>query len=167
MVAPSMAEVQLQERLADPRTIQALNKLLDQLPETLFLLDSLKGFLARGPEIADNISDSFDQFRPSKGDVNRTRETITNAVVAAGKLQEFINSAQFKALLESDILKPESIQLVSLLARSLTTSVQNYDAEARLGAIGLLRALNDPDVQRSVNFLVGILKNFGMDLKKL
>jgi len=167
MVAPTMAEVHLQERLADPRTIEALGKLLDQLPETVFLLDMLKGFLRRGPEIADNISDSFDQFRPTPGGVSQTKETITNAVAAAVKLQEFINSPHFKALLESDILKPDSVKLVGLLAGSLSTSVENYDAEARLGAIGLLRALNDPDVQRSVNFLVGILKNFGMELKKL
>lgn len=163
----SMAEMQLQERLADPRIIQSLGKLLDDLPEALFLLDMLKGFLRRGPEIATNISDSFDQLRPTKGDVNRTKETISNAAAAASKLQEFINSTQFKMLLESDILKPESIQMVSLLAGSLTKSVQNYDAEAKLGIVGLLRALNDPDMQRSVNFLVGILKNLGMELKKM
>ncbi len=167
MIAPSPAEIHLQERLADPRTVQALGKLLDDLPETVFMLEALKGFLKRGPEVANNIADSLDQFRPSPGDVQQTRDTISNALAAASKLQEFINSPQFKALLESKILEPESIKLVSLLAGSLTTSVQNYDAEARLGVVGLLRALNDPDVQRSVNFLVGILKNFGMELKKL
>lgn len=167
MLASSMAELQLKERLADPRTIQALNKLLEELPATVFLLDMLKGFLKRGPEIAENISDSLAPFRPSPGDVAQTKETLDNAVAAAVKLKEFLNSAQFKALIESDILKPESIQLVSLLARSLTTSVQNYDSEAKLGVIGLLRALNDPDVQRSTNFLVGILKNFGTELKKI
>jgi uncharacterized protein YjgD (DUF1641 family) len=167
MLAPSKAEMQLQERLADPRTVQALNKLLEELPETVFLLDMLKSFLKRGPEIAENISDSLEPFRPAPGEVAHTKETLDNAVAAAVKLKEFLNSAQFKALIESDILKPEPVQLVSLLARSLTHSVQNYDAEARLGVVGLLRALNDPDVQRSVNFLVGVLKNFGTELKKV
>jgi hypothetical protein len=161
------AELHLQNRLADPNTIASLNRLLDMLPELVFGITAFKGLLQRGPTIADNISDSLDEFRPKDWDAAKTKDALTNAIGAGGQFLSFINSPEFKALLESDILKPESIKLVSKLADSLTDATKQYDPAQRLGAIGLLRVLNDPDVQRATSFLSTVLKNFGQQLAKV
>ena len=47
---------QLHDRLNDPKTADALNRLLDRLDVVAFAAESMEGFISRGEVIADSVA---------------------------------------------------------------------------------------------------------------
>jgi uncharacterized protein YjgD (DUF1641 family) len=70
-----------------------------------------------------------------------------------------------EALLNSGVLDPAALSLIGEFGRAL---VETASAPSRkVGAMGLLSALGDPDVQRAVGFLVTFAQRFGARLAPL
>lgn len=64
------------------------------------------------------------------------------------------------ALVESKMLDPKALAVISRLADALAES-----GEAKpIGTWGLLRSMSDPDVQRALGFLVAIVRDLGRHL---
>ncbi|MEM7734402.1 MAG: DUF1641 domain-containing protein [Deinococcota bacterium] len=163
-VGHSQEQDYLQERLADPKTVAALTALVDKLPDLKVLLDMLTGLLQRGPEMADTINEGVEQFReltPEQPPVN-----IAGLLATVVKFQTIIDSPETQALLDSDIFKPKTISVVNKAADALIDSIDNYDPEKKVGLLGLVAVLTDPDVKRAINFLTSFLKQFGKELAK-
>lgn len=64
------------------------------------------------------------------------------------------------SLVESHLLEPSALAVVSQLAVALTSA-----GDARpVGTWGMLKALRDPDVQRALGFALAIARGFGQQL---
>lgn len=155
----------LTEKLSDPQTIEQLVRLLDKLEHVTFLLDMLENFLRRGPEIADSINDLvvFLRQRLSTPDyVTRFEHAFT----AVRRIQEFLDSPQVQELFKSDVLDVRSVQIVGKVTRSIIQASEETAQTGmnRVGLIGLMRALTDPEVQPALNFLLNFARHLSKEL---
>ncbi len=174
-----LAHSGLLEQLGKPETIAALQLLLSKLELLAFLAQALDGFLQRGEAIADEIGAGvrdLKQSAPSMADLN-----IKDALAALPKL-----SAAARQVGESGILDklPQLTetgstlidsgifdkQTVSILADAGKTLAESYRYAAqqprrRVGLGGLLKALNDPELQRSLALFIDFAKRFGQRIK--
>ena len=68
---------QLNERLNDPKTVDALNRLLDRLDTVTFAIESLEGFVSRGEVIAESVAASVNDMKERADE--KTLEMIQKA----------------------------------------------------------------------------------------
>lgn len=54
---------QLHDRLNNPETASALNRLLDRLDTVAFAVESMEGFISRGEVIADSVASSVGEIK--------------------------------------------------------------------------------------------------------
>ena len=123
-IALATPREQLQERLADPRTIDSLNRLLDRVDVISASVEMLDEFLRRSSEVADNVSQSLDEFRSKKEDDETVGliEKLPGLARAGSKMADVANSPSFDRLLDSGLLErlaePRTIEgLTALLDR--------------------------------------------------
>lgn len=157
------SDAYIQAHLNDPKTLSALGDLLNKLPEINAMLNITMGLMQRGPEMADNINASVQEFRDMSGGMNID---IKGLMESAGKFQTLLQSEEVQALLESDILKPQTVSIVNKAADAMIESIEVYDPNQKMGIFGLMRTMNDPDVQRALSFATNFLKLFGQQLGK-
>lgn len=155
----------LVEKLSDPRTMEQLIHLLDKLENVTFLLDMLENFLQRGPEFADSINELVVLLRQS---ISRP-EYVTrfeNALTALHKMQEFLDSPQVQELFKSDVLDVRSVQVIGKVSRSLYQASKEAaeTGTKRVGIIGLMRTLSDPEVQPALNFVLNFARNLSKEI---
>lgn len=155
----------LVEKLSDPKTIEQLVRLLDKLENMTFLFDMLENFLRRGPEIADSINDLVVLLRQSLSKpeyVSRFESTLT----AVRRMQEFLDSPQVQELFKSDVLDVRTVQMVGKVSRSMIRA--NTEAAEmgtkRLGFLGIMRALSDPEVQPALHFVLHFARHLSKEL---
>ncbi|MDI3256867.1 MAG: DUF1641 domain-containing protein [Kyrpidia sp.] len=154
----------LTERLSDPHTMEQLIRLLDKLDQVVFLLDMMEEFLRRGPEFADSINDLVVALRhsltPSEGNPR-----WQNLFYVARRLQDFLDSPQLQSLLRSDVLDVRSIRVVGNLARAMIEASEDVSKgeTKRIGLVGLMRALGDPEVQPALNFVLGFARRLSRE----
>jgi len=163
--ADAHPEQVLLERLEDPRTAEQLVRLLDKLDNVVFLLEMVEGFLRRGPEIADSINDMVIQLRQALS-ASGQRAPLGNVFHTVGRLQEFLDSPQVQSLFRSDVLDVRFAQVVGKLARAMIQASEDVSRTEpkRIGLIGLMRALGDPDVQLALQFVLSFAKRLSREL---
>jgi uncharacterized protein YjgD (DUF1641 family) len=151
----------LLDRLAEPDTIAALQTLLDKLPLFAFAATATEGLLKRGEELTDNVADTL-------------REAL-NATLPAelGKLREMMASASKlidagNVLIAAGIFRPETVEVLAEVGQQLAASYDEtkHMPEHRVGIWGALKALRDPDVQRTAGIGVHVLKRFGQTFSR-
>ena len=171
----------LQEDFAD--TAATLARLARRMEELEFMLNMLSSFMQRGPEIADNVGSIVLEIRESyeqsteKQQLKQiishlkqyaTPEKIEQLLVAAEEVRRVIESPQVQSLLRSSVLNPEAVQVVSQIAEALIESTRVAHATPqKIGLLGLLKAMRDPDVQRSMGFAMAFAKTFGQHLARI
>lgn len=173
------------DTLSSPATLSSLNKLVGHLELLAFGADAVDGALRRGEEFSENVRDSLRELTAGmpgdSADVTSLIESgarllpyLPRLVQVAPKFIEVIErleavvaSPEFDALLSSGVFAPET---VSLVGRAGDAFVASYDENTRtgrrLGPVGLLRALNDPDVQRAAALVVDFGRRFGRSIKR-
>jgi len=165
-VAELPVDQMLGEKLSDPKTIEQLIRLIDKLEQVTFLLDMLESFLRRGPEIADSINDIVILLRQglSKPEYVKRLEFLFDALQ---RIREFIDSPQVQELFKSDVLDVRTVQVIGKVARSLIEASEEAarSKEERVGLIGLIRALTDPEIQPTLNFLLSLARHLSKELK--
>lgn len=168
--------------LSSPQTLTSLNRLLSHMDMLVFMIDSLDALLRRGEDFTENVRTSLRDVAatiPPDTDVISLLDTFTRflpylprLVVVAPKfieiierLEPFVASSEFDALLASGVFHPAS---VSMVGRAGDAFVESYEesrrTNQRLGAFGLLRALGDPDVQRAAALVVAFGRRFGQSV---
>lgn len=155
----------LVEKMLDPQTIERLVGILDKLENVTFMFDMLEHFLRRGPEIADSVNELVVLLRQS---LSRP-EYVTrfeNAFTAVRRMQEFLDSQQVQELFKSDVLDVRSVQMVGKVSRSMIqASVETAETGTkRIGLLGLMRALSDPEVQPALNFVLNFARHLSKEL---
>lgn len=158
-------EQELLERLSDPHTIAQLTRLVDKLDQVVFLLEMVEGFLRRGPEIADSINDMVIQLRQNLS-ASRRGAPLGNLLYTVSRLQEFLDSPQVQSLFRSDVLDVRFVEVMGKLARAMIQASEDVSrAEPkRIGLIGLMRALGDPEVQSALQFVLSFAKRLSREL---
>lgn len=154
------------EKLSEPQTIEHLVRLLDKLEQFTYMFEMLESFLQRGPEIASSINDLVVLLRQSLSRPEYV-ERFNILLTSARKMQEFLDSPQVQELFKSDVLDVRSVQMVGKVSRSLLqASVETTEAGAkRVGLLGMMRALSDPEVQPALNFLLNFARHFSKEIK--
>ncbi len=156
----------LMAKLSEPTTVAALGELLDCLPQ-LASLAKIANELPNLVATLGDVLDSYQQRCAAQGiDVEKA---VTNGLHAALFLGSEVDSEHLQRigdLLGSDILNPDAVNVVNNAARSLTHAQQDVcQATAkRIGPWGLLSALRNPEIQRSLAFAVQFGKCFGKNL---
>jgi hypothetical protein len=160
----------LNGRLEDPRTAAALARLLDRAEELERLLTAVaegvkfgRGMVATAVDVAD------EQAQKLTDEGIDPAQAVLGGLRAALWLGGRIKARELEALgvlLRSDVLAPEAVAVVAGAADALVESRGEGEEAPRVGLFGLLRSLSDPDVQRSLGFLLRFAKNFGRILNK-
>lgn len=143
----------LLERLSDDKT-------LDALEAALSFAEDLPGLASMAVDILD------EQAGHLRDDGLDPAAALTNGARSALQFASLIGPREIhalKTLLASEALAPEAVAVVSAGAQALV-ECQGRERQ-RVGPLGLLKALRDPDVQRAVDFLVGVARRFGAALE--
>lgn len=165
------------DRLGDPQTLDRLDTLLQKLETAVFLLDAVDGFLRRSPEIADSAASLVADLRNTSVDLGELRhlaERTPKIVEALGRLTDTRTLDRVPDLVdvvlvlaESGMLDPKVVRVLGDVGQRLATA---YEDASRgpvqpVGAVGLLRAMSEPEVQRGLGLLVGIARRVGRDVR--
>ncbi len=170
--------------LSKPETLAALDRLLGQSELLAFLVSALDHLLARGDELTENIRSSVEELRIVLSNSAITPDKLIDAFIAflpyfprlvavapnfievIEKIEPFIASAEFDALLDSGVFHPDTVKLVGEAGDAFVASRETLRQSPKpVGLFGLLRALRDPDVQRAAGLIVEFGRRFGSSLK--
>lgn len=154
----------LTEQLTEPGTLDALETLLARLPQ----LTALAGQLDAMPGLLAVVGDVFDEWAAhlSRQGID-LEHAVQQGLQAALWLGQRVSATELERLgflLQSDVLDPHVLAVVAKSGRALATCHEGAcatQAPERIGPLGLLRSLTDPNVQRSLAFLVQVARCFG------
>ena len=151
------AQSLISERLNDPKVAASLAVLLDHADLIAVLVEALDGFVARSEVISDSLASSVGELRAAVANSGALDEAETN-------IAQLVDTT--KAILASDLLKPESLNQLSVLARGLGKGGQRYEAApvAVGGIFSLGRLLKDPDIKRAISYGATLAKAVGAEL---
>lgn len=168
------------ERLTDPETLDAVNRVLDRLPLAVFLLESLEGFIERGDTIAENVNDAVQELRD--GGQTAATSHVHQLIRSLPKLREaadrFLESELMGeglgkvidagiAMIDAGMLDHRVVQILGKLGRQAIEAYQDVASrpvEPIGGMWALMRATKDPDVQKTLGFLFAFLKRFAKNI---
>lgn len=162
------------EKLEDPRIVEALVSLLDKSDKLAFFTDVLEGFLQRSEGLMESVSQSFGQLaRAGTSALGKSLENIDldDLKSASGQLQDMLPLlrdfvGELGALKQAGFFDAEVVKIIGRTGRAISATARDPKAlssEAR-GVFSLLGLLKDPDVARSLNFLISFARHFGGDL---
>ncbi len=139
----------LAERLTDSSTADALEA-------ALALAQQAPAFAAMLTDIVD------EQARRLQEEGIDVEAGFANGARAALRFGALIGPREIGALqtlLASEALHPDAVAVVSAAAQALVEC--RGRARGRVGPLGLVKALREPDVQRALDFAVGVARRFG------
>lgn len=156
----------LTEKLMDEQTAEQLLYLLDKLENVSFLIDMIENFLRRGPEIIDSINDLVIFLRQDLMN-SEYMKMFESASKALQRIQQFYDSPQVQELFKSDVLDLRAVQIVGKAARSLVQASEGTveTRTKRVGLIGLMRLMTDPEIQPAINFFISFARQFSKELE--
>ena len=132
-------------------------------------LRPLIAFARQAPALAAVLMDSFDEVMRTAGDngidVERGLLNGAEAALRFGATMDAEKVRELDGLLKSGVLAPGTLRIIGEFGRALTETAAAPPATA--GALGLLKALGQPDVQRALGFLVTFAERFGRRLREL
>jgi hypothetical protein len=147
-------------RLEDPKTLDALNRLLDRLDVIAWSAEALEGFLGRGNEVAESMAEGAGQLvalAPQvDGEQLRKALSALPSLVEAGTL-----------LADAGMFEARTVKGLADLGRSVADSHEEVRTTPPkpLGLLTLLRALRDPQIARSLQVALETAKRYGRQLE--
>lgn len=136
LIAPSPVDTLL-AKLDEPRTVAALNNLLEHADLLAILVSGLEGLVRRGEVISDSLASALGELRGTGG---------SSALAKLGALAD-----------------PGVVDVVSTAARAISVGAEHTKSEPQKlsGVFSLMRTLKDDDVARGLSFLIHVLREFG------
>ena len=151
---------ELVDNLGDEDNLRAVIDLSKSLKDIAYLTSHLR-------EIENTVSivtDSTDEIMAKAVEKGLNLEELArNLSKLSGELIDLIESGTFNKLIESGILDSKSIEVVGALGHSLAVS---KGTEKRVGPLGIISAIFNKDIQRSIGFTLNLATHFGRKLKK-
>lgn len=174
------AHAALNARLTDPRVANSLASLLDHADLIAVLVEGLDQFVARSEIIGDSLLAGITELRstlennPALKDSGVDLQAVTDAGVslaavlpqAAPGMVRAVESGAIDRLLASDLVSPEAVGQVEILARGFARGQEQFDHRPVEigGPLSLLRLLKDPDVNRAISYFATVAKAVGQEL---
>lgn len=152
--------VNIEERLKAALTIA--EKLT--APEMVAKLDQLLALAEQAPMMAAMVGDMVDDMAARLDVQARLNASLSLADKATQPETLTQLSEMFEVLLEAEtsMLNPDAVRTVGLMAQAMVAARQA--PPTRVGLLGMLRALGDPDIQRAMGFLMEMGKQFSKEL---
>ncbi|TIC82614.1 DUF1641 domain-containing protein [Nocardioides sp. GY 10127] len=149
----------LASRLDDPQVAASLATLLEHADLVAVLLEGLDGFLARSESIGASLMEAVVDARATVEGNELLGELQVDVPKVAGAAVRLINA---------DLLTPEAVDQVSVLARGLVQGGEDYKAAPIEvgGPLSLLKLLKDPDVNRAISYFATVAKAIGREVAK-
>ncbi|HQU31020.1 MAG: DUF1641 domain-containing protein [Planctomycetia bacterium] len=152
--------VEMLIQITDPKRIDTLSQLIKNIDTLTLLLNQV----GRIPDTLAVIVDSFDELcKNAECSGIDFDQIVKQGKDAAALLNGFLKSDELKALMNSGILNPKTINIVAQAGCALAECKE--DRPGKLGIIGLIKALGNCDLQCALGFLVNFGKRFGRLLK--
>ena len=159
----------LRDRGVDPAArLARLLALAERLTDDA-RLDALDGAITASaalPGLASMAVDIFDEYAGRLRDEGiDPGEALANGARAALQFASLVGPREITALktiLASEALAPEAVAVVSAAAQALV-ECQGRERKT-VGPVGLLRARREPDIQRALDFGLGVARRFGAAL---
>lgn len=165
-IAPSMQTV---EQMSTDATLQTVEQRTRAIAEVTESLRPLMALAQQAPAFVAVLMDSFDEAMRAAHDngidVERGLLNGAEAALRFGATMDAEKVRELDALLKSGVLAPGTLQIIGEFGRALTETAAAPPSTA--GALGLLKALGQPDVQRALGFLVTFAERFGRRLREL
>ena len=171
--ADTNADVLL-EKLEDPRIVAALVSLLDKSDKLAFFAELLEGFLQRSEGLLESASLSVGQL--GRAGTTALKKSLENVDLddlksASGQLQGMLPllrdfASELGALKEAGFFDVEVVKIVGRAGRAMAATARDpkaFSSDMR-GIFSLLGLLKDPDIARSLNFVISFARHFGGDL---
>ncbi|HEV2637787.1 MAG TPA: DUF1641 domain-containing protein [Actinocrinis sp.] len=160
---------ELLARLEQPRTVEALNVLLDNADLIVFLVTALDGFFRRGEVIADSLAEGASELRGAAGGLGNgplAGIDLRGLAASAASLSGPVVAATpaLGELLGGPLADPGTVRALSRLAAALAEGEQRAAQRpggAPTGLLGLLRLLRDEEVSRGLGHLVEVARVLG------
>lgn len=126
--------------LTEPRTVEALRTLVELAPR-------LADMATQAPVLIATIADTGD-------------EMLTRLAASGINLDELARRGAHaaKSLVASQVLEDAPVAVISNAARALAESATSARP---ISLFGLMRALGDPEVQRTLGFAIAFARSFG------
>jgi Protein of unknown function (DUF1641) len=164
----------LLEKLEDPRIVAALVSLLEKSDKLAFFAELLEGFLQRSEGLLESASQSVGQL--GRAGTTALKKSLENVDLddlksASGQLQgmlpllrDFVS--ELGALKEAGFFDIEVVRIVGRAGRAMAATARDPKALSSdtRGVFSLLGLLKDPDIARSLNFVISFARHFGGDL---
>lgn len=152
------------ERLDDPAVAASLVTLLDNAELLSTLVLGLSGMIERSESIMDSVVEGIHEFQRAGGPRPPGAPTIAELTRVAGELASAAPALQ--AVLDSSMLQPDTIALLSMLSDAATTGAASATAQGTrvTGLLSARRTLKDPDVQRGIGMFIEISRAIGRRL---
>ncbi|MGH1502941.1 MAG: DUF1641 domain-containing protein [Acidimicrobiales bacterium] len=156
------------EKLDDPGVAAALVTLLDNAELLSTLTIGLSGFIARGDFIMEAVAEGVNDLKKGGGPLPTDSGELPKLADMVGIAQELSAAGPaLSAVLNSAMVQPEVIGLLSMVSEAATEGVANAQAsQAKVGTIGLAKSLRDDDVQRGLGMVIEIARALGQRLAR-
>jgi hypothetical protein len=144
-------------RLQEPKTAAALDVLLDHADLLAVIVESLDQFLARSEVIGDSLISGISELRETAG--------ASGALSLEGLDLKSATEAG-RRLMGSGMLSADTLDQLAVLARGLAQGRESFgtDPVEVKGALGALRLLKDPDINRAISYGATVLRAVGREL---
>ena len=163
------ASMQTVEHMSTDATLQTVEQRTRAIAEVTESLRPLMALAQQAPAFVAVLMDSFDEAMRAANDngidVERGLLNGAEAALRFGATMDAEKVRELDALLKSGVLAPGTLRIIGEFGRALTETAAAPPSTA--GALGLLKALGQPDVQRALGFLVTFAERFGRRLREL
>lgn len=160
----------LRDRGVDPEVrLGRLLTLTERLTDdrTMAVLEAAMAFANDAPGLASMAVDIVDEQAGRLRDEGiDPGDALANGARTALQFASMVGTREvhaLKTILASEALAPEAVAVVSAAAQALV-ECQGRERK-RVGVFGLMAGLRDPDVQRALDFLLGVGRRFGAALE--
>jgi predicted transcriptional regulator len=169
------------DTLGNPERLAALQRLFDKLDLLVFAVEAIEGLLRRSDAMVDGVRAGL-----------KDAAKLVDPDAAFESLQSLWASAPyllraFSALAESDLLRrgdhlvevgsrlvdsglfqPQTVEMLAKMSAALAESASDPGVKPakRLGPVGLLRALKEPDIQAAVSSFLQFSRRYGRMLRE-
>ncbi|MFT7634003.1 MAG: hypothetical protein ACI87E_005062 [Mariniblastus sp.] len=154
-------------KVTEPKNMAALNTLVERLPQ----LTKLAQLADQVPNLIATFGDLIDDFQQRCASEGIDMEkSLTNGLHAALRLGTYFEKDDLERLgelLKSDMLNHNSISVLSNAANSMASAQRDTcDSKIpeRVGLLGLIGLLRNPDIQKSLAFASKFGECFGKNI---
>lgn len=145
------SSVDVLERLTRPQTMASLRQLVD--------------IAESAPKLVAVLADVLDETMAEAAEEGlELHRIVGDAKRLAMNLLRLTTSPELEALTTSGMLDPRALRLLGMVARA--TAEADADEPPRVSMLGMVRALGDADVQRSMGFALRIMSGLGRSLTR-